>query len=166
MCHHAMHKIKYRINVFPCCRDEELLARGLELNDSLQSLLARHDAIAAGSPLPLPPTSSSPQRTETSSSSLKQSEVRDSSPRDASPRPNVIPSAPVTTMTRSQIYEEEEEEDEFAQLARRFVTLNPVCKSYFVIPFQVPVSVAQEHFLLSPKHLSLTKLPLPTSPLS
>lgn len=100
--------------VFPCGRDEELLAKGLELNDSLQSLLAKHDAIAAGSPLPAQLTNSSPQRTETSTSSIRQSEVKDSSP-----RPNVSPSAPVTTLTRSQIYEEEEEEDEFAQLARR-----------------------------------------------
>ncbi|XP_074568816.1 LOW QUALITY PROTEIN: TOM1-like protein 6 [Curcuma longa] len=31
--------------------DEKLLGEGLELNDELQSLLARHDAIAAGTPL-------------------------------------------------------------------------------------------------------------------
>ncbi|XP_062094825.1 TOM1-like protein 6 isoform X2 [Humulus lupulus] len=100
--------------------DEELLARGLELNDSLQSLLAKHDAIATGSPIPAQLTNFSPQRTETSASSVRQSEVRDSSPRDVSPRPNVNPSAPVpATMTRGQVYEEEEEEDEFAQLARR-----------------------------------------------
>ncbi|XP_048319916.2 TOM1-like protein 6 [Ziziphus jujuba] len=99
--------------------DEELLGRGLELNDILQNLLAKHDAIASGSPLPNQVTNVSPQRTETSASSLKQSEVRDSSPRDLSPRPNPIPSPPASTMTRSQIDEDEEEEDEFAQLARR-----------------------------------------------
>ncbi|KAL5550676.1 hypothetical protein UlMin_000852 [Ulmus minor] len=99
--------------------DEELLARGLELNDNLQSLLARHDAIASGSPLPALLTNSSPQHTETSASSLKQSEVRDSSPRDSSPRPNATPSATLATVTKGQVYEEGEEEDEFAQLARR-----------------------------------------------
>lgn len=106
-------------------RDEELLGRGLELNDILQNLLAKHDAIASGSPLPNQVTNVSPQRTETSASSLKQSEVRDSSPRDLSPRPNPIPSPPASTMTRSQIDEDEEEEDEFAQLARRLITANP-----------------------------------------
>lgn len=38
-----------------CCylnRDEELLGQGLSLNDDLQRVLAKHDAIASGSPLP------------------------------------------------------------------------------------------------------------------
>lgn len=105
-------------------RDEELLGRGLELNDILQNLLAKHDAIASGSPLPSQVTNVSPQHTEPSASSLKQSEVRDSSLRNLSPRPNAIPSPPATAMTR-QINEEEEEEDEFAQLARRLLTADP-----------------------------------------
>jgi hypothetical protein len=32
--------------------DEELLGQGLSLNDDLQRVLAKHDAIASGSPLP------------------------------------------------------------------------------------------------------------------
>lgn len=37
-------------------RDEELLRQGLSLNDDLQRILAKHDAIASGSPLPKDPT--------------------------------------------------------------------------------------------------------------
>lgn len=33
-------------------RDEELLCQVLSLNDDLQHVLAKHDAIASGSPLP------------------------------------------------------------------------------------------------------------------
>ncbi|KAJ0089083.1 hypothetical protein Patl1_31491 [Pistacia atlantica] len=102
--------------------DEELLGRGLELNDSLQTLLAKHDAIASGSPLPIQGSSSplpiqgtnlSTKPTEVSSSSLKSTEVGDSSP-----VPNGTPRAPVPTVTKAPIDEEEEEEDDFAQLAR------------------------------------------------
>lgn len=104
--------------IFPAmCRDEELLARGLELNDSLQSLLARNDAIASG--LPLPTTNFSPQQAEMPASSSKHTEVKESSTSDSSPRPKASPSAPAVTMRRVQFDEDEEEEDEFAQLARR-----------------------------------------------
>ncbi|CAH2058824.1 unnamed protein product [Thlaspi arvense] len=90
--------------------DDELLGRGLDLNDSLQTLLARHDAIASGSPLPVqalkPATDSSP----------KSSEAKDSSSIAGSSSP-----IPTTVSTgKAPIDEEyEEEEDEFAQLARR-----------------------------------------------
>lgn len=103
-----------------CGRDEELLGRGLELNDILQGLLAKHDAIASGSPLPALLTNSSPQPTEVSASSPKPNEVVSSSPRDSSPTSNTT--QPVLAVTKAQkIYEEEEEEDEFAQLARRLL---------------------------------------------
>lgn len=101
-----------------CGRDEELLGQGLELNDSLQSLLAKHDAIASGSPLPTLLTNSSPQSTVVSASSPNRSEVVNSRSRDSSPRHNAR--QPTLAITRTQIEEEEEEEDEFAQLARRF----------------------------------------------
>ena len=97
-----------------CGRDEELLARGLELNDGLQSLLAKHDAIVSGSPLAFQVTSVSSKPTEASTSN-KSNEVKNSSP-----APNISPPVPVATVTRSQI---DEEEDDFAQLARRFHTL-------------------------------------------
>ncbi|KAM7263260.1 hypothetical protein ACFE04_000943 [Oxalis oulophora] len=92
--------------------DEELLGRGLDLNDSLQSLLARHDAIASGSPLPLQITHSSPKSSEVSVLSPKQSEASDSSPKSNLPAPVVA------TAIKSQI-DEDEEEDDFALLARR-----------------------------------------------
>ncbi|XP_050244088.1 TOM1-like protein 6 [Quercus robur] len=104
--------------------DEELLGRGLELNDILQGLLAKHDAIASGSPLPALLTNPSPQPTEVSASSPKPSEVVSSSPRDSSPTSTTT--QPVLAVTKAQkIYEEEEEEDEFAQLARRHSKTQP-----------------------------------------
>ncbi|XWS13084.1 hypothetical protein CRYUN_Cryun36dG0007100 [Craigia yunnanensis] len=93
--------------------DEELLARGLELNDVLQSILAKHDAIASGSPLPIQVANISSKPAE-ASTSIKSNEVRNSSL-----APNISPPAPIASVTRSQIDEEEEEEDDFAQLARR-----------------------------------------------
>ncbi|KAI4356114.1 hypothetical protein L6164_000161 [Bauhinia variegata] len=97
--------------------DEELLGRGLELNDSIQSLLARHDAIASGTPLPTQDASSSSQSAEAGSSSFNANEVKGSNLKDSGPTPKDPSSTPVSSVTRSPI--EEEEEDEFAQLARR-----------------------------------------------
>ncbi|XP_041024728.1 LOW QUALITY PROTEIN: TOM1-like protein 6 [Juglans microcarpa x Juglans regia] len=99
--------------------DEELLGQGLELNDSLQSSLARHDAIASGSPLPTLIANSSPKPSEASASNPKPSvEVSSSS------RPNAI--KPVPAIKGAPIDEEEEEEDEFAQLARRHSKTQPM----------------------------------------
>lgn len=93
-------------------RDEELLGQGLELNDCLQSLVTKHDAIASGSPLP---NISPPTKEAGGSSDLKTVELRDSSPRQ-----NAGPSKAIVPVTRTQL-EEEEEEDDFAQLARRLL---------------------------------------------
>lgn len=78
-------------------RDEELLKQGLELNDRLQSVLTKHDAIASGSPLPV----------ETPSRELRRED------------PNPDPSTPITHDIKAQV--EEDEDDEFAQIARRYV---------------------------------------------
>ncbi|RVX00646.1 TOM1-like protein 6 [Vitis vinifera] len=94
--------------------DEELLGRGLELNDGLQSLLAKHDAILSGSPLPNLVTNFSPQQPDIGSSSLKPAELKETLPRS-----NADPSTPVAAVTKVQAEEEEDEEDDFAQLARR-----------------------------------------------
>ena len=74
-------------------RDEELLAQGLELNDNLQGLLAKHDAIASGSPLP--------------------AEVSDSVPSPGTP---VTPQPAATSRYDAEV---EDDDDDFAQLARR-----------------------------------------------
>lgn len=92
-------------------RDEEILVKGLELNDSLQSVLARHDAIASGSPLPPQLTLPTPATSVKHESNLRSSEV--STPPAAA---NETPPAPASTV----VDEEDDEEDDFAQLARRF----------------------------------------------
>lgn len=78
-------------------RDEDLLKQGLELNDRLQSVLTRHDAIASGSPLPVETPIREPQRED----------------------PNPEPSTPITHDNKAQV--EEDEDDEFAQIARRYL---------------------------------------------
>ncbi|KAL9428655.1 hypothetical protein AB3S75_030611 [Citrus x aurantiifolia] len=101
--------------------DEELLGRGLELNDILQNLLAKHDAIASGLPIPTEVTNLSPKPNEAcAASSLKSTDAGDSSP-----TPNGNHPAPVASVTRALIDEEEEEEDDFALLARRHSMLKP-----------------------------------------
>ncbi|XP_074570932.1 TOM1-like protein 6 [Curcuma longa] len=98
-------------------RDEELLGQGLELNDDLQNVLAKNDAIASGSPLPADTSelitqdhSVAPQPTET--------ELSESLP---SPRTPIVPQP-------SSRYndEEEDEDDDFAQLARRNSKVKPL----------------------------------------
>ncbi|KAL5058282.1 hypothetical protein RYX36_029886 [Vicia faba] len=96
--------------------DEELLGRGLELNDNIQSLLARHDAIASGTSFPIhgaSPSSSTPVSPE----SVNQNEVKSSSPSESVSTPIASPPAAVYSETRGE--SDEEEEDEFAQIARR-----------------------------------------------
>ena len=80
-------------------RDEELLKQGLEINDGLQSVLAKHDAIASGSPLPVETPSREELRTEDQ---------------------NLQPSTPAIPHD-NKVQVEEDEEDEFAQIARRYL---------------------------------------------
>lgn len=96
--------------------DEELLGRGLELNDNIQSLLARHDAIASGSSFQIQGASSSTMSSEVQSS-FNQNEVKSSSPAESVSTPKASPPAAVYSEPKGE--NDEEEEDEFAQLARR-----------------------------------------------
>ncbi|CAJ1810052.1 unnamed protein product [Sphenostylis stenocarpa] len=107
--------------------DEELLGRGLELNDTIQSLLARHDAIASGTPFPIQGASSSTVSTEVQSS-VDQSNIKSSGPGESSSEPKASSSAIVCSEARSQ--SDEEEEDEFAQLARRSLRNDIIFKIY------------------------------------
>lgn len=87
--------------------DEELLVKGIEMNDSLQLVLAKHDALASGAPLPTNGSSVNVQPHELANSSLKTSKADDKNP------------AQDAKSSASAVQGEEEEEDEFAQLARR-----------------------------------------------
>ncbi|PHT72759.1 hypothetical protein T459_23544 [Capsicum annuum] len=105
--------------------DEELLAQGLELNDNLQTVLAKHDAIASGSPLPTQFPNDNISAREMNDPSLKPAEVK-----SPSPTADAKPSAPVLPATAGQIDEEEDEEDDFAQLARRHSKTSPAALTH------------------------------------
>ncbi|XP_058214718.1 TOM1-like protein 6 [Rhododendron vialii] len=92
--------------------DEELLGQGLELNDSLQTVLAKHDAIASGSTLPTQAMDFNPR--SAAESSLKPADVN-----EPSQEPVASPSLQIVPVGKSPIEEDEDEEDDFAQLARR-----------------------------------------------
>lgn len=85
----------------PHYRDEELLGQALDLNDKLQILFAKHDAIASGS---LP---------------AEETDVLSKLPTGATQTPSatVAPSNVSTNVFDDE--EEEDEDDEFSQLARR-----------------------------------------------
>ncbi|XBI35675.1 hypothetical protein VPH35_121335 [Triticum aestivum] len=84
--------------------DEDLLSQSLDLNDRLQILLSKHDAIASGSPLP-----------------GEETDVLSELPRGITTPPavTVVPETAIVPTFVLDDEEEEEEDDEFSQLARR-----------------------------------------------
>ncbi|KAG0481135.1 hypothetical protein HPP92_011993 [Vanilla planifolia] len=92
--------LKKILHLIDSTGDEKLLEQGLALNDNLQSVLAKHDAIAAGDPL-----------------TAEGSE------------PFQRPNASTTVVAADFVDEEEEEDDEFAQLARRNLKRKPTDQS-------------------------------------
>ncbi|KAL8168122.1 hypothetical protein V2J09_009621 [Rumex salicifolius] len=105
--------------------DEELLFQGLELNDGMQTVLAKHDAIASASPLPTHLTSSTSSHPNDSPTS----NVKPNDPIAESSSPATVakPAPTVDSMKNPALREEEEEEDdEFAQLARRHSKPSPM----------------------------------------
>ncbi|KAJ8551005.1 hypothetical protein K7X08_000375 [Anisodus acutangulus] len=104
--------------------DEELLAQGLELNDNLQTVLAKHDAIASRSPLPTQVPNDNLSAREMHDPSIKPAEVN-----PPSPTADAKPSAPVLAATAGQVHEEEDEEDDFSKLARRHSKTSPAAQT-------------------------------------
>lgn len=109
------------------CRDEELLAKGIELNDYIQNELARYDAIATGTPLP-------PQLTNFKHQSTAVSSPKANHVSRPSSTPSALRSASLNVKRMQQYKDEEEEEededeedeDDFVQLARRWWFLTHV----------------------------------------
>lgn len=90
----------------------------------MQILLAKHDAIASGTPIPTQVASLDLRPREGSLPNAKQAEgsllnAKTAEVQGSSAMPNGHPSAPATNIAKHQIDEEDEEEDDFAQLARR-----------------------------------------------
>ena len=89
-------------------RDEELLGQALDLNDKLQIMLEKHDALASGSPLPAEVTDVVCELPTGTTRILGE---------------KVVPTAAATpTMVSTNVLndeEEEDEDDEFSLLARR-----------------------------------------------
>ncbi|KAF0910408.1 hypothetical protein E2562_002873 [Oryza meyeriana var. granulata] len=94
------------ISLVTSLRDEELLGLALDLNDRMQTLLGKHDAIASGSPLP-------DEDTDTMNEAPAET--------TSTPVATGAPRAAVAAIVPTNVFDEEDEDedDEFSQLARR-----------------------------------------------
>ncbi|XP_076918698.1 TOM1-like protein 6 [Bidens hawaiensis] len=96
---------KKLMQVLASTSDEELLGQGIELNDYIQTVLVKHDAIASGSPIPF------------DNNPKPQIELH-SEEKEESQKASVALSSPATKQFKTEP-QEEEVEDDFALLARR-----------------------------------------------
>ena len=92
-------------------------------------MLAKHDAIASGSPLPTQVANFNPRSSASHTSSPKPTDVKESSQ-----TPTANNSALVASSFGGQIEEEEDEEDDFAQLARRLLFTRVVSHIFLNAP--------------------------------
>ncbi|XP_006654272.2 TOM1-like protein 6 [Oryza brachyantha] len=94
------------VSLVTSLRDEELLGQALDLNDRMQTLLTKHDAIASGSPLP-----------DEEAVVMNEAPAETTSTTVATGAPRAAVAAIVPTNVFDE--EDEDEDDEFSQLARR-----------------------------------------------
>lgn len=95
------------------------------MNDNLQSVIANHDAIASGLPSSMhyQIADTSSQTTDAVASSVHRKE-----PEQAHVSSSIVP---VASETISQVEDADDEEDDFAQLARRLVVLLSILTVFF-----------------------------------
>ncbi|CAN6804782.1 unnamed protein product [Brassica oleracea] len=107
---------KKLIQMLTTTSDEDVMARGLELNDSLQVALARHDAIASGVSLPM--LQAAPETRDSTSSVLIKTSDADAAALESDPSSS-------STSSESETYEEGDDvKNDFIQLTKSHALLN------------------------------------------
>lgn len=99
-------------------RDEQLLIQGLTLNDEIQRVLKRHDEIAMGA---APPVGGVPATAVAHQANAKQS-IPPASASGAA-------SAPFSSPFVNVSHEDDEPEDDFSFLSRRYILCSSIVKA-------------------------------------
>ncbi|XP_010553136.1 PREDICTED: target of Myb protein 1-like isoform X2 [Tarenaya hassleriana] len=119
---HCRSNQKKLIQMLMTTVDGEVLARGLELNDSMQGVLARHDAIASS--ISLPPSLAATSEPKFTITAERTSETSPDAKAGTASAAAIDPeSVSSSSSSESEPDEEEEEDDDFAQLAKRHVQM-------------------------------------------